>query len=63
MTEFREILVLGLGRSGSNLLSSILRNIEGNAGFFEIFFEHKAQALQHFPEILKRVAVAIGTET
>lgn len=63
MTEFREILVLGLGRSGSNLLSSILRNIEGNAGFFEIFFEHKAQGLQHFPEILKRVAVAIGTET
>lgn len=60
MSGFKEILVLGLGRSGSNLLSSILRKIDGNAGFFEIFFEHKSQGLQHFPPILDRVSAAIG---
>ena len=60
MSEFREILVLGLGRSGSNLLSSILRSVDGNAGFFEIFFEKKAQGLQHYPEILDSVGGAIG---
>lgn len=60
MTDFREILVLGLGRSGSNLLSSLLQKVEGNAGFYEIFFETKAQGLQGYPSILKRVGEAIG---
>ena len=61
MTEFREILVLGLGRSGSNLLSSILRKLDGNAGFFEIFFDGKAQGLEHYPAILTRLGEALGT--
>ena len=61
MTEFREILVLGLGRSGSNLLSSILRKLEDNAGFFEIFFGGKSQGLEHYPAILARLGPALGT--
>ncbi|RYI07893.1 MAG: hypothetical protein EON48_14475, partial [Acetobacteraceae bacterium] len=60
MSEFREILVLGLGRSGSNLLTTILRNVEGNAGFYEIFFDTKAQGLQHHPTILDRVGARLG---
>lgn len=55
MTEFREILVLGVGRSGSNLLCSILRKIDGNAGFFEIFGEHKSEGVQWHPGIAARV--------
>lgn len=60
MTEFREILVLGLGRSGSNLLASILRNLRGNAGFFEIYFETQSQGLKHLPEVLEHLAQSLG---
>lgn len=63
MSDFKEILVLGLGRSGSNLLSSILRKVEGNAGFFEILFAGKAQGLDYHPGILKRVSRTLGAET
>lgn len=55
MTEFREILVLGVGRSGSNLLRSILRKIEGNAGFFEIFGEKKSEGVQWYSGIAARM--------
>ncbi|MES2915789.1 MAG: hypothetical protein V4753_11775 [Pseudomonadota bacterium] len=55
MTEFREILVLGVGRSGSNLLCSMLRKIEGNAGFFEIFSERKSEGIQWYPGISSRI--------
>jgi Glycosyl transferases group 1 len=55
MTEFREILVLGLGRSGSNLLCSILRKIEGNAGYFEIFGRGKSEGLRDHPSVMSQM--------
>ena len=55
MTDFREVLVLGVGRSGSNLLCSILRKIEGNAGFYEIFGAHKSEGLQWYPDIAAEI--------
>lgn len=60
MTDFKEILVLGVGRSGSNLLCSMLRQLDGNAGFFEIFFDRKSQGLEHYPRILTQAAAILG---
>jgi glycosyltransferase involved in cell wall biosynthesis len=64
MTEFREVLVLGVGRSGSNLLCSILRGIDGNAGFFEIFSASSSEGVQAYPGIAARIFArfAPGTE-
>ena len=62
MQEFREILVLCFGRSGSNLLSSLLEKVEGNAGFYEIFFERRVQGLQGYPRILNAIGASLGTK-
>ncbi|MFM7333915.1 MAG: hypothetical protein ACKO1H_05810 [Tabrizicola sp.] len=62
MTEFKEILVLGVGRSGSNLLCSILRKIEGNAGFFEILSEAKSEGVQWYPGIAARMFAQFAPE-
>lgn len=48
---FQEILILGAGRSGSNLLCSLLRNLRGNARFFEVFARHAVEGLQDFPDL------------
>lgn len=55
MTEFREVVVLGLGRSGSSLLCSILRQIEGNAGYFEIFGKGKSEGLRDYPSVMAKM--------
>lgn len=60
MADFKEILVLGVGRSGSNLLCSILRQIDGNAGFFEIFAEQRVEGLQWHAEIADLLADRLG---
>jgi hypothetical protein len=41
MTHLHELLILGSGRSGSNLLCSILGKLKGNASFFEILIRDR----------------------
>lgn len=63
MTDFKEILVLGAGRSGSNLLCSILRSIEGNAGFFEIMKNDSCVGLRYVPKVSGSIYAAFGPAT
>ena len=63
MTEFREILILGVGRSGSNLLCSILRKIDGNVGLYEIFNEKTSEGVQWYPGISARVFAQFAPQT
>ncbi len=56
MTQFREIVVLGAPRSGSNLLCSILRDLPDNVGFFEILGKDRIEGLQWHPAVEARVA-------
>jgi hypothetical protein len=60
MTDFKILVVLCSARSGSNLLCSILREMDGNIGFFEIFSETRVEGLQWHPAIEARVAVTLG---
>ncbi|WP_137110670.1 hypothetical protein [Rhodobacter sp. SY28-1] len=59
MTEFREIVVLGSPRSGSNLLCSILRDLPDNIGFFEILAKDRIEGLQWHPAVEARVAASL----
>jgi glycosyltransferase involved in cell wall biosynthesis len=60
MGSFREILVLGIGRSGSNLLCAILEKLEGNADYKEIFLEGRTEGLKKRGEIWSGVAGLLG---
>lgn len=60
MTEFREIVVLGSPRSGSNLLCSILRDLPDNIGFFEILAADRIEGLQWHPAVETRVAASLA---
>lgn len=60
MSDFKEILVLARGRSGTNLLCSTLGTLEGNAGFFEVFRTERAEGLNRFPALLVRLAERLG---
>lgn len=60
MTEFREIVVLGSPRSGSNLLCSNLREVDGNTGFFEIFSGDRVEGLQWHPAVQARACLRLG---
>jgi glycosyltransferase involved in cell wall biosynthesis len=60
MTEFREILVLGSARSGSNLLCSILREVRESIGLFEIFSHQRVEGLQWHPALEARVSSALS---
>ena len=56
MTDaFAEIVVLALGRSGTNLLMESLRAMDGNLGLFEIFNPDTRGGLEYHPEFLARL--------
>ena len=56
MTDaFAEIVVLALGRSGTNLLMESLRAMDGKLGLFEIFNPDTRGGLEYHPEFLARL--------
>lgn len=57
---FAEILILGHGRSGSNVLCSTLVNLAGNAALFEIFHVGRVPGFTDYPEIPMQFAHLSG---
>lgn len=55
MSGFKEILVLGSGRSGSNLLSSILGKLRGNASFYEIMIDDRIPVPTSYQAIIRNL--------
>lgn len=60
LQPFKVILILCAGRSGSNLLCSMMRSIPGNAAYFEVFADHGIEGLQHLPHCRANMAALLG---
>lgn len=58
--EFQEIIVLAMGRSGTNLLLENLRNLQGNIGLFEIFSPGTLGSLENHPAFFERLQANLG---
>jgi LPS sulfotransferase NodH len=58
----REIIVLCMPRSGSNLLSALLGTLPGCAGFYEIFQSGQIVGLDSHPRIAEGLARRMGVD-
>ena len=60
MTGFQELVILGSGRSGSNLLCSMLATLQGNASFYEIMINDRIPVPKSYATIIRTVLDGYG---
>jgi hypothetical protein len=60
MAPMRKILALGKGRSGSNLLMGLLRQLPGCASYGEVFTDGRLKPIARYGEILSTLQARLG---